>query len=184
MTHPRIILKQGCLIYLTISLSFAADYFREKGKWDKMSQVFAYQWCSLLPEVRKLKPSTKAHSAQHLHPTILDKSVGTPALFRWKSPLFDFPSPLPLSMLYQWAESALFRSNIDQGGGGMSLCANAALQSVENKAISEHVPYFQAVPRTFVQDCSCILVEISGRSWSEVWTSPMGLCKAMCHSRT
>ena len=64
------------------------------------------------------------------------------------------PSPLPLSMLYQWAESALFRSNIDQGGGGTSLCANATIQSIENRAISEHVSYFQAVPRTFVQDCS------------------------------
>ena len=64
------------------------------------------------------------------------------------------PPPSPLSMLYQWAESALFRSNIDQGGGGTSLCANATLQSVENRAISEHVSCFQAVPRTFVQDCS------------------------------
>ena len=29
--------------------------------------------------------------------TILDKSVGTPALFRWKSPLLDFPLPPPPS---------------------------------------------------------------------------------------
>ena len=28
------------------------------------------------------------------------------------------------------------------------------LQSVENRAISEHFSYFEAVPRTFVQDCS------------------------------
>ena len=68
----------------------------------------------------------------------------------------NFPfsiSPSPLSKLNQRAEGALFRSNIDQGGGGTSLCANATLQSVENRAISEHVSYFQAVPRTFVQDC-------------------------------
>ena len=63
------------------------------------------------------------------------------------------PLPLPLSKLNQRAESALFRSNIDQGGGGTSLCANATLQSVENRAISEHLSHFQAVPRTFVQDC-------------------------------
>ena len=87
-------------------------------------------------------------------PTILDKSVGTHALFLWKLSLFDFP--LPLSKLNQRAESALFRSNIDQGGGGTSLCANVTLQSVENRAISEHLSYFQAVPRTFVQDCSYI----------------------------
>ena len=30
-----------------------------------------------------------------MRPTILDKSVGTPALFRSKSPLFDFPLPDP-----------------------------------------------------------------------------------------
>ena len=73
------------------------------------------------------------------------------------------PPPPPLSMLYQWAESALFRSNIDQGGGGTSLCANATLQSVENRAISEHVSCFQAVPRTFVQDVVCLptIVRIS-----------------------
>ena len=74
--------------------------------------------------------------------------------FSLKTFPFRFPPPpLPLSKLNQRAESAHFRSNIDQGGGGTSLCANAALQSVENRATSEHLSYFQAVPRTFVQDC-------------------------------
>ena len=81
------------------------------------------------------------------------KVLGHLHFFAENRPSSISPSPLPLSMLYQWAESALFRSNIDQGGGGTSLCANATLQSVENRAISEHVSYFQAVPRTFVQDC-------------------------------
>ena len=82
------------------------------------------------------------------------KVLGHLHFFAENRPSSISPSPLPLSMLYQWAESALFRSNIDQGGGGTSLCANATLQSVEDRAISEHVSYFQAVPRTFVQDCS------------------------------
>ena len=82
------------------------------------------------------------------------KVLGHLHFFAENRPSSISPSPLPLSMLYQWAESALFRSNIDQGGGGTSLCANATLQSVEKRAISEHVSYFQAVPRTFVQDCS------------------------------
>ena len=81
------------------------------------------------------------------------KVLGHLHFFAENRPSSISPSPLPLSMLYQWAESALFRSNIDQGGGGTSLCANATLQSVENRAIIEHVSYFQAVPRTFVQDC-------------------------------
>ena len=90
------------------------------------------------------------------------------------------PSPLPLSMLYQWAESALFRSNIDQGGGGTSLCANATFQSVENRAISEHVSYFQAVPRTFVQDCSTKpdIVEKCARSLLTFHTK--SACRVVC----
>ena len=81
------------------------------------------------------------------------KVLGNLHFFAENRPSSISPSPVPLSMLYQWAESALFRSNIDQGGGGTSLCANATLQSVENRAVSEHMSYFQAVPRTFVQDC-------------------------------
>ena len=67
---------------------------------------------------------------------------------------FSISSPHPpLSKLNLLAESAIFRSNIDPGGGGTSLCANVTLQSVENRAISEHLSYFEAVARTFVQDC-------------------------------
>ena len=46
------------------------------------------------------------------------KVLGHLHFFAENRPSSISPSPLPLSMLYQWAESALFRSNIDQGGGG------------------------------------------------------------------
>ena len=38
------------------------------------------------------------------------------------------------------------------------------VQSVENRAISEHVSYFEAVPRTFAQDCSSLFC-IDPRVW-------------------
>ena len=81
------------------------------------------------------------------------KVLGNMHFFSENFPFSISPSPLPLSKLNLRAEIALFRSNIDQGGGGTSLCANVTFQSVENRAISEHLSYFEAVPRTFVQDC-------------------------------
>ena len=86
--------------------------------------------------------------------TILDESVGTPALFRWKSPLFDFPLPPPPLNVVSVGWKCTFSEQHWPGGRGTSLCANATLQSVEKRAISEHVSYFKAVPRTFVQDRS------------------------------
>ena len=81
--------------------------------------------------------------------TILDKSVGTPALFRWKSPLFDFPlPPPPLSAVSVGWKCTFSEQHWPGGRGDVTLC-----KRVENRAIREHVSYFQAVPRAFVQDC-------------------------------
>ena len=46
------------------------------------------------------------------------KLLGHLHFFAENRPSSISPSPLPLSMLYQWAESALSRSHIDQGEGG------------------------------------------------------------------
>ena len=113
------------------------------GLWDELRGGLAECFDNLVPRAFWRAPKGPENEVVIHNP---GQKGWEPALFLWKLSLFDFP--LPLSKLNLQAESALFRSNIDQRGGGggwgggTSLCANVTLQSVENRAISEHLSYF------------------------------------------
>ena len=64
-----------------------------------------------------------------------------------------FPaSPSPSQCCISGLKVHFFGATLTRGRGDVTLRKHD-LQSVENRAISEHVSYFQSVPRTFVQDC-------------------------------